>query len=86
MTNGSPGQEKKPALPRQWIAPIRLLIYVVLAACSAYIYFNAQDLEITHLLIFLPVAAVGAMVLLDCRMSENYWQEQDRAQRKSSDG
>jgi len=85
MTNGLPNQEKKPALPRQWITPIRLLIYLVLAACSGYIYFNAQDLEITHLFIFLPVAAIAAMVLLDCRMSENYWQEQDRAQRKSSD-
>jgi len=84
MAEGSTDQGKKPALPRQWIAPIRLLIYVVLAACSAYIYYNAQDLDITHLMIFLPIAAVAAMVLLDCRMSENYWQEQDKAQRKSS--
>jgi len=71
--------DKKPALPRRWIVPIRLLIYLVLAGCSAYIYFFAHDLEITHLLIFLPVAAVSAMVLLDCRMSEKYWQEQDRS-------
>ncbi|MGD8568306.1 MAG: hypothetical protein PVJ39_09485 [Gammaproteobacteria bacterium] len=68
----------RPALPRKWIIPIRLAVYSVLAGCSAYIYFNVRDLELTHLFIFLPVAAVGAMALLDCRVSENYWQQQDR--------
>lgn len=78
-------QDNKPALPRPWIAPIRLCIYIVLAGCSAYIYFNAHELELSHLFIFLPVAAVAAMVLLDCRMSENYWQQQDRAQRNATE-
>ena len=65
----------KPALPKKWIFPIRLAVYVVLAGCSAYIYFNARDLEMTHLFIFLPVAAVAAMALLDCRFSEDYWKK-----------
>ena len=68
---------EKPALPRKWLVPIRLAVYVVLAGCSAYIYYNARDLEWTHLIIFLPVAAVAGMVLLDCKFSENYWKEQD---------
>ena len=67
----------KPALPRKWLVPIRLAVYVVLAGCSAYIYYYARDLEWTHLIIFLPVAAVAGMVLLDCKFSENYWKEQD---------
>lgn len=72
--------QEKPALPRKWLVPIRLGVYVVLAGCSAYIYYNARDLEWTHLLIFLPVAAVAGMVLLDCKFSENYWKEQDLKQ------
>lgn len=76
---------QKPALPRKWIVPIRLLVYVVLAGCSAYIYFNSQDLKLTHLFIFLPVAAVAAMALLDCRMSENYWAQQDKEQKSTQD-
>ena len=67
----------KPALPRQWIVPIRLTIYVVLAGCAAYIFFNVRDLEITHLFIFLPIALIAGMAALDCKMSEKYWQEQD---------
>ena len=83
MTKNS-NEKDKPALPRKWIVPIRLAVYVVLAGCSAYIYFNARDLELTHLFIFLPVAAVAAMALLDCRFSETYWkkQEADRAATK----
>lgn len=69
--------KEKPALPRKWLVPIRLAIYVILAGCSAYIYYYARDLEWTHLLIFLPVAAVAGMVLMDCKFSENYWKEQD---------
>ena len=68
-------ENKKPALPRKWIVPIRLAVYVVLAGCSAYIYYYARDLELTHLIIFLPVAAVAAMVLLDCKFSEKHWNE-----------
>ncbi|MGD8885680.1 MAG: hypothetical protein PVF34_08645 [Gammaproteobacteria bacterium] len=75
--NSSPNTDK-PALPKKWIVPIRLAVYVVLAACSAYIYFNARDLELTHLFIFLPVVAVAAMALLDCRFSENYWKQQQQ--------
>lgn len=73
----SSNNNEKPALPRKWLVPIRLAVYVVLAGCSAYIYYNARDLEWTHLLIFLPVAAVAGMVLLDCKFSENYWKEQE---------
>lgn len=64
-------------MPRKWLVPIRLAVYAVLAGCSAYIYFNARDLEWTHLLIFLSVAAVAGMILLDCKFSENYWKQQD---------
>mgnify|MGYP003572406440 CR=1 FL=1 len=74
----------KPALPRKWIVPIRLAVYIVLAGCSAYIYYNARDLELTHLFIFLPVAAVAAMALLDCRFSENYWKDQDNEKNTST--
>lgn len=81
--NDKSGQDK-PALPRKWLVPIRLAVYIVLAGCSAYIYFNVRDLEWTHLLIFLPVAAVAAMVLLDCKISENYWKEQDQKQKQNN--
>ena len=67
--------QKSSALPESWIVPIRLLVYVVLAGCSAYVYFNVGDLELTHYLIIVSVVAVSAMVLLDCRMSADYWQK-----------
>jgi len=67
-------QNKTPALPEHWIVPIRLLIYVVIAASSAYVYFNYRDLESTHLFILLPVVLVSGMVLMDCKVSEKYWQ------------
>ena len=76
---------EKPALPRKWLVPIRLSVYIVLAACSAYIYFNARDLEWTHLIIFLPIAAVAGMVLLDCKFSENYWKAQDAEENSNTD-
>ena len=76
-------ENKKPALPLKWIVPIRLAVYVVLAACSAYIYYYARDLELTHIIIFLPVAAVAAMVLLDCKFSEKYWNEQAKGNKSS---
>lgn len=68
---------KKPALPQQWIVPIKLLIVVVLAACSAYVYFNVRDLDTTHIFILLPIVIVSAMAWLDCKMSERYWKEKD---------
>jgi hypothetical protein len=79
-------QKDKPALPKNWIIPIRLAVYLVLAGCSAYIYFNVRDLELTHLFIFLPVAAVGAMALLDCRFSEDYWKKQGAEKSASKEG
>lgn len=66
-------EQKSSALPESWIVPIRLLVYIVLAGCSAYVYFNVGDLEITHYLIIISIVAVSAMVLLDCRMSADYW-------------
>lgn len=65
--------QKSSALPESWIVPIRLLVYVVLAGCSAYVYLNVDDLGLTHYLIILSIVAVSAMVLLDCRMSADYW-------------
>ena len=82
--NNTNKNKDKPALPRKWIVPIRLAVYIVLAGCSAYIYFNVRDLEWTHLFIFLPVAAVAAMALLDCKMSENYWKQQDVGKNSSA--
>jgi hypothetical protein len=68
-------EEKSSALPQAWIVPIRLGIYMVLAGCSAFIYFNVGDLVITHYLIIVSIVAVSAMVLLDCRVSDTYWQK-----------
>jgi len=78
-------QKDKPALPQSWITPLRLLVYIVLAGCSAYIYFNVKDLELSHLFIFLPVAAVAAMALLDCKMSDAYWKQLESDKKSSAD-
>jgi len=67
---------KTSALPEPWIVPIKLFIYVVLAACSIYVYLNAGELRLTHYLIIVSIVSVAAMVLLDCRMSTDYWQKQ----------
>lgn len=64
------------ALPKAWIVPIKLGVYSVLAACSAYVYFNVRELGWTQYLIILVVVAVAAMALLDCRMSDEYWRKQ----------
>ena len=80
MTTG----EKSSALPKAWIVPIRLGIYTVLAACSAYIYFNVGDLVITHYLIIILIVAVAAMVLLDCRVSDAYWQKEAKSEADQS--
>ena len=63
------------ALPKAWIVPIRLAIYSVLAACSAYIYFNVGDLGVTHYLVIVSIVAVAAMALLDCKVSEAHWKK-----------
>lgn len=72
------------ALPEPWIVPIRLFIYAVLVGCSAYVYFNDGDLELTHYLVIVSIVAVSAMALLDCRMSTDYWQK--KAIRDEDDG
>lgn len=72
------------ALPKAWIVPIRLGIYSLLAACSAYIYFNLGELEFTHYLVIVSVVAVLAMALLDCRVSDDYWRKRE-SQEKSGE-
>ena len=82
-------EKQNSALPEAWIVPIRLGIYSVLAACSAYIYFNVGDLAFTHYLIIISIVGVSAMVLLDCRVSDNFWQRetnQSKADKSSLDG
>lgn len=69
------------ALPKAWIVPIRLGIYSLLAACSAYIYFNLGDLVFTHYLVIISIVAVAAMALLDCRVSDAYWRKQEHRSR-----
>lgn len=69
--------DRSSALPKAWIIPIRLGIYSLLAACSAYIYFNLGELEFTHYLVIVSVVAVLAMALLDCRVSDDYWRKRE---------
>jgi len=71
--------QKGSALPKQWIIPIRLGIYSVLAAGSAYIYFNVGNLDVTHYLIIISIVAVAAMALLDCKASEAYWNKVEKS-------
>jgi hypothetical protein len=73
---------KGSALPKAWIVPMRLGIYSVLAACSAYIYFNVGELEFTHYIVIVSIVAVAAMALLDCRVSDDYWKRQEAAAAK----
>ena len=82
-SDNSQTARNKPALPRQWIVPIRLAVYVVLAACAVYLYFNYEDMEWSELLILLPIIMVAAMVELDCKMSNKYWLEQDKTGNES---
>ena len=51
LNNFRQTESTRPALPQKWIVPIRLTIYAILAACSAYVYFNYRELEITHFFI-----------------------------------
>jgi hypothetical protein len=83
FTDKQPSEkDRTSALPKAWIVPIRLGIYSMLAACSAYIYFNLGELEFTHYLVIVSIVAVLAMALLDCRVSDDYWRKQE-AQEKS---
>lgn len=72
-------EQKSSALPKAWIVPMRLGIYSVLAACSAYIYFNVGDLGVTHYLVIISVVAVAAMALLDCKVSDAHWKKIEKA-------
>lgn len=69
---------KAVAIPKKWLVPIRLAGYSALAGCSAFVYFNVGDLELTHYLVIVSIVAVTAMVLLDCRFSDDYWRRQER--------
>ena len=57
--------------------PDRTVLAPLLAACSAYIYFNLGELEFTHYLVIVSVVAVLAMALLDCRVSDDYWRKRE---------
>lgn len=81
----SDNDQKSSALPEAWVVPIRLGIYSVLAACSAYIYFNVGDLEVTHYLVIISIVAVSAMALLDCRMSDDYWKRKTAQEKNGED-
>ena len=74
-----PETGKKPALPKKWITPIKLAVMAALAGCSAFVYFNVHDLQTTHLLIMAPIVLVSAMAWMDCKMSERYWHEREKA-------
>ena len=78
-------KQKSSALPKAWIVPIRLGIYSVLAACSAYIYFNVGDLGVTHYLVIISIVAVAAMALLDCKASDAHWKKIEKASGSTSE-
>jgi hypothetical protein len=80
-----PQEQKSSALPKAWIVPIRLGIYSVLAACSAYIYFNVGELGVTHYLVIVSIVAVAAMALLDCKVSDAHWKKIDKANESTAD-
>ncbi len=78
-------EQKSSALPKAWIVSIRLGIYSVLTACSAYIYFNVGDLGITHYLVIISIVAVAAMALLDCKASDVYWKKREETGESTDD-
>jgi hypothetical protein len=49
-----------------------------LAGCSAFVYFNVRDLQAIQIIILLSIVLVCAMVWMDCKMSERYWEEQEK--------
>ena len=69
---------KRPALPRKWITPIKLAVMAALAGCSAFLYFNVRDLQTTQIIILISIVLVCAMVWMDCKMSERYWTDQEK--------
>ena len=81
----SQGDQKGSALPKALIVPIRLTIYSVLAACSAYVYFNVGDLGVTHYLVIISIVAVAAMALMDCKLSETHWKKVEKANAASNE-
>ncbi|RMH21552.1 MAG: hypothetical protein D6698_02660 [Gammaproteobacteria bacterium] len=76
--------DRSPAIARKWITPIRLFLSLVVLGSMAYIFFHLGELKVTHLIIFIPMAAVVSMVFMDCKMSERYWQEQDKKRENES--
>jgi len=78
-------EQKSSALPKEWLVPIRLGIYSVLAACSAYIFFNVGEMGITHYLVIISIVAVASMALLDCKVSDAHWKKVEKAS-QSTDG
>lgn len=77
INNKMDESKEKPAIPEKWITPIRLVMYLLLAGCSAYIFYNSHELELTHYIVFMAIAAVCSMALLDCKMSSEYWRKQN---------
>ena len=71
-------KNKRPALPKKWIVPIKLAVMAALAGCSAFVYFNVRDIQTTQIVILLSIVLVCAMVWMDCKMSERYWEEQEK--------
>ena len=43
MPNKNDQQDKRPALKKEWIVPIRLAVYAALAGTSAYVFFNYKE-------------------------------------------
>ncbi|KPJ91065.1 MAG: hypothetical protein AMJ53_12410 [Gammaproteobacteria bacterium SG8_11] len=76
-TNQSPNKQR-PALPKKWIVPLKLAVMTALAGCSAFVYFNVRDLQTTQIIILLSIVLVCAMVWMDCKLSERYWNEQEK--------
>ena len=84
-THHDPHQNtKRPALPKKWIVPIKLAVMAALAGCSAFVYFNVNDLQTTHMIILMPIVLVSAMAWMDCKMSERYWNDKDNTKAKES--
>ena len=48
QNNNSVSDNKKPALPKNWIVPIKLAVMAALAGCSAFVYFNVYCSGVRH--------------------------------------